>query len=655
MIMKLRLLAVSGVLVCQMLHPAIAAGSVEPYPLEYFALREVINSVQISPDGKSLALLKIATRDGNPVLEVYDASNLQKDPFRVNADPMEIRTINWASDTSIVFTARQKVRDKIEGFNQGVYETRLAVLDTKLRKIRQFDEINPQIENVLPNKPDKVILSFFPGSEDNGRIAEAFRPRAYYEFDLKKGTKKLLIRGKLDLGNIDFNGDGDPWAARGFDEGTDEFIWYIRRPGTSGWEEIFRMSEDSYETFVLENIDTDQQDSVIVMANNGDDKAGFWSYSINDKAFKELIYRRNDVDVFGVRYHSNRWTNPDTIVGLGWYKDELHFEYLNEIEGATYAQLESLIPNAEYLLINSRSRDGEVLTIYNEGAHDPGTYYLLKDGRLVTVGSKQPLIQPENLADVRYITYKARDGKSIPAFITIPHGEPPFPTIVMPHGGPFVQETVIYDEWSQMFANNGYLVLQPQYRGSQGYGNAFYLAAIDGGGQGGYKMQDDKDDGALYLVEQGLADPERLALYGWSYGGYAALVAASRTPQIYQCVIAGAAVSDTIMQVNYYRDQLRGHGRDQQLNMWTDSISPVREVEKVNVPILLIHGSVDQRVPPAHAKKYAKALEDNGKSFEYVELEGADHFYDTLYFEHQIKLYESMIDYLKNDCGPGGL
>jgi dipeptidyl aminopeptidase/acylaminoacyl peptidase len=229
---------------------------------------------------------------------------------------------------------------------------------------------------------------------------------------------------------------GEPWAARGFDEGTDEFIWYIRRPGTSGWEEIYRLSEDSYETFVLENIDTDQQDSVIVMANNGDDKAGFWSYSINDKAFKELIYRRNDVDVFGVRYHSNRWTNPDTIVGLGWYKDKLHIEYLNEIEGATYAQLESLIPNAEYLLINSRSRDGQVLTIYNEGAHDPGTYYLLKDGRLVTVGSKQPLIQPENLAVVRYITYKARDGKSIPAFITVPHGEPPFPTIVMPHGGP---------------------------------------------------------------------------------------------------------------------------------------------------------------------------------------------------------------------------
>lgn len=114
-------------------------------------------------------------------------------------------------------------------------------------------------------------------------------------------------------------------------------------------------------------------------------------------------------------------------------------------------------------------------------------------------------------------------------------------------------------------------------------------------------------------------------------------------------------MSDTIMQVNYYRDQLRGHGRDQQLNMWTDSISPIREVAKVNVPILLIHGSVDQRVPPAHAKKYAKALADNGKDFEFVELDGADHFYDTLYFEHQIKLYESMIDYLANDCGPEGL
>jgi dipeptidyl aminopeptidase/acylaminoacyl peptidase len=631
------------------------AQALQPYPLEYFALREVISNVQISPDGRHLALLKIATRDGDPVLEVYDSSNLTKEPFRVNADPMEIRSFYWVGDTSIVFTARQKVRDRIEGFNQGVYETRLVLLDTKTQKIRQFDEINPLIENLLPDKPDKVILSFFPGNDDGGKLAEQFRPRAYYEFDLKRGTKKLLIRGKLDLGNIDFDRDGNPWAARGFDEGKDEFIWYVRKPGETRWQEIYRLSEDSFETFILENRDPDKDDAVIVSANNGDDKIGFWSFNVDTRTFEELIYRRKDVDVYGVKYHSNSWTKPDTIVGLSWYKDKLHTEFMDDVEGATYAQLETLIPFAFYINISSRSRDGNTLIIYNAGPHDPGTYYLLKDGRLQTVGSKQPLIKGADLADVEYRNFKVRDGRSIGAFVTIPHGEPPFPTIVMPHGGPFVQETVIYDEWSQMLANNGYLVVQPQYRGSLGYGLDFYTSAFINGSEAGHAMQDDKDDAALYLVREGLADPDRLAMYGWSYGGYAALVAASRTPQIYQCVIAGAAVADMTMQLNYYRDQLRGASQEAQLKYRLGAINPIDEVEKVNVPMLLVHGTVDQRVPMEHAKRYVRQLEKYGKNFKFVELEGADHFYDTLYFGHQIKLYESMIDYLKNDCGPGGL
>jgi dipeptidyl aminopeptidase/acylaminoacyl peptidase len=168
-------------------------------------------------------------------------------------------------------------------------------------------------------------------------------------------------------------------------------------------------------------------------------------------------------------------------------------------------------------------------------------------------------------------------------------------------------------------------------------------------------MQDDKDDGALYLVEEGLVDPDRIAMFGWSYGGYAALVAAAREDQIYQCVIAGAAVSDPLMQVNYYRFQLRGTGALEQLNMWDDSISPLEEAAKVNVPMLIIHGDVDQRVPLDHAKKYLRELDKHGKPYKYVELEGADHFSNTLFYHHQLKLYESIIDFLQNDCGPGGL
>ncbi len=169
------------------------------------------------------------------------------------------------------------------------------------------------------------------------------------------------------------------------------------------------------------------------------------------------------------------------------------------------------------------------------------------------------------------------------------------------------------------------------------------------------KMQDDKDDGVLHLIKEGLVDANRVAMFGWSYGGYAALVAASRTPQLYQCVIAGAAVSDTLMQVTYYSDRMRGASEMEQINMWGDSISPIDEAEKVNVPLMLIHGSVDQRVPPAHVRKYMNQLDKYGKPYRYVELDGADHFYSTLFYNHQIMLYESITSFLRDDCGPGGL
>lgn len=642
-------------LLAGLLAPGIRPVIAEVYPLEYFALREVVSDVHVSPDGKFLALRKIPHRDASPVIEVYETSDLSREPFRVSAEPMEITGLDWVSDTNFVMSLRQKVRDRIEGFNEGVYDFRIAKVDVVREKIEAFDELNASINSVLPNKPNKVILSYNPGSDRSSKIAEQFRPRAYYEFDVERGTKELILQGKISLAQIEFDGEGRPWTARGFDLAKGDFLWYAREPDSSEWREIYRQSEDTFDEFVIEGFDEQNRDVLFVRANNGHDKQGLWEFDARSKSFGEVIYRRGDVDVIGVRMHSNEWTNPDTVAAVAYGKDQILFEYFDGIEAAIYDQFKGLIPDAWYMRITSRSRDGQTLTLLNSGPRDPGTYYLLREGKLQTIGSTQPLLEAESLAEVRYLTYKARDGRDIPAYLTVPNGDPPYPTIVMPHGGPFAQEVVDYDEWGQALANNGYLVLQPQYRGSLGYGMEFYTSAFRDGGQGGFSMQDDKDDGARYLVEQGLADGERLAMFGWSYGGYAALVAASRTPQIYQCVMAGAAVSDPLMQVNYYRDLLRGAQRDEQLRMWSDSISPVKEAENVNVPILLIHGSVDQRVPPAHARKYRRELDRFDKDYKYVELEGADHFYDTLFYEHQITLFTSLIDYLRDDCGPGGL
>lgn len=632
---------------------SVSVQAAEPYPADYFALREVVSSVDLSPDGKYLAMRVIPNKDADPVIEVYQTDDLKKEPFRLNADPMEIQGLNWVGDDVFIMSLRQKVRDKIDGFNRGVYEYMLASVDVKRKKMKKFEDIGARFEGVLPDKPKKVL---FRKVDYNRKSGGSVLPQ-FYELDIKTGSKRLIARETIAHRDLSFDKSGRPWYSYGFDEQTAEFVDYIRLPDSKEWIEIHRQHRDNFETFSVVGYDHKKPWLVFVIANNGNDKAGLWEYDVKQKKLTELIYRRKDVDVSGIRVHSNTWTNPDEVVGVAYRKDKTHIEYFDGVEAATYKQLAGLIPNAGLTRIISRSRDGQSLVIYNSAPRDPGSYYLLHKGQLQKVGSRQPLLEAEKLADTKYIEYTARDGRTIPAYITVPNGKGPFPAILLPHGGPFVSETVNYDKWSQMLANNGYLVLQPQYRGSKGRGLEHYLSAFNTaeGGQGGYKMQDDKDDGMKYLVEQGMADPNRLAVFGWSYGGYAALIAAARDKNLYQCTIAGAAVTDNLMQVNYYRDRIKGAGRTEQLRMWDDSISPIKEVAKVNIPLLLIHGSVDQRVPPEHAKRYLKELDKHGKNYKYVELDGADHFSNTLTFDHQKLLFESMLSYLKNDCGPGGL
>ena len=634
-----------------------ASEMAQPYPHEYWALRPYADNVQISPAGDRLAMLKIPTKDADPILEIYNTSKLGEEPYRVTADPMQIVDYDWLSDNIISFVARQKIRDRIEGFNEGVFGFRFVLLDVDTKELKSFDEDQrPFLINLLPSRPNHVIVAYrnFGRGGPASKIDSGFRPHAYWELDLRTGAKKLLIRSKPRLGGITFDPEGFPRLAQGFDERTGHYYWYYRDQNETDWEEIYQQHEDDWEVFGVGGIDEENSGRLFVYANNGQNTEGLWEFDVETKEFAELVYGRSDVDVGALVYHSNSWANQGVETGVAWWKDKRHVEYWDAEEAAIQKQLEASIPHA-YNLYFRRSRDGKTFLIYNSGPRDPGTYYLLKSGKLSEVGSRNPLLKSESLADVRYITYEARDSRLIPAYLTVPNSEPPYPFVVLPHGGPFVSEVVAYDEWSQMLANHGYLVLQPQYRGSRGRGMEFYMSAFIDGGQGGYKMQDDKDDGALYLVKEGLADKERIAMFGWSYGGYAALVAAAKVPQIYQCVVAGAAVADNNQQVNHYRYEARGVQKLEQLSMWDDSISPIEEVGKVNVPMLLFHGDVDQRVDVKHSRKYVQALENHEKNFEYIELEGADHFSNTLSYDHKLTVYGSLIRYLQKDCGPGGL
>ena len=626
-------------------------------PLEEWAKRADVRNVTLSPNGEKLAMLRIMTTEGMPVLEVYDANDLSKRPFRMDSDPMEIVAYYWATDDKIVFETRQKVRDKIDDFNQGVYEFSGGILtldrDPKKSAWKKLNSIGRGgITSTLPKYPSNIIISGYPR---NSRGTVTSRSRIYYNYNIKTGRKKVITRESENLYGIRFDEDANPRFAFSYDGASNSQEYLYRGKDDSDWKIIYTRNRAEFEEFFIAGFDPENPDNLLVIAHNGNDKRGLWSFDPKEKKFKELIYRRSDGDVLRTVFHSNRFTNSGDITAVSYFDGrELSYQWFNGEEKAIYDQLKSIIPYADRIGISSRSRDGNSLIISNRGPRDPGTYYLVKNGELKVIGSTKPGLMSKDLADVEAITYNARDGKKIRGFITIPNSQPPYPLVVMPHGGPFVGENPDFDEWAQMLANRGFMVLQPQYRGSKYFGLDFYKTAFIDGGQGGYQMQDDKDDGALYLVEKGLVDPNRMMMFGWSYGGYASLIAAARDPQIYQCVIAGATVPDPIDQVNYYRNRLNrqkdSRQAQEQLNMWVDSVSPIKEVSKVNIPMLIIHGDVDQRTPPRAARKYMKALKENDKDHKVLWLEGADHFYDTLFYHHKMELYTAMTDYLADDC-----
>ncbi|MXZ44056.1 MAG: S9 family peptidase [Gammaproteobacteria bacterium] len=645
-----------------------APETVEPYPPEVWAANPGMATVRVSPDGKYLSWVSYedATSVDGPVILVFDISGEGEMELvhRQKAEHMQILTYRWLSPTSFVMALRAQVRQQTRGFNQGVFASRIALVDVVSKEMETVDESIAGIAHVLPLEPTKIMISVQEGAATAGtRMASAYRPLAFYKLDLKTNKKTLVIRAKPSQFALAFDRIGNPVRSLGFDDNSEELVYYYRSEGSTKWTEYYRQHIDSYERFDPVGVDPTAKDHVFVIAHNGHDRAGFWSYDMANKRFAELIFRTSadepepiPVDDLSAVFHTNQWEQMGEVTGVEYFAGERQRVFMDELEGGIYHQLKRKIENSANLDIISRSSDGQTFVIFNQGPLDPGTYYLLHEGKMTVLGSIAPDIASDRLANVEYKSWESTDGKKIYGYVTIPQGEPPFPLVVLPHGGPHVTETVAYDPWAQMLANHGYMVLQPQYRGSHNYGLDFYKASFEGEeSQAGRMMQTDKDTGALFLVEEGLADEDRLAMIGWSYGGYAALMATIRDPQIYQCAVAGAAVSDPVMQLNNYRYGLRGASKNEQFGTWLTAVSPIDEAEKVNIPLLLVHGSADARVSLDHLIKYRRQLEKFDKEYQYVELPNAAHFYGTLNYKHREKFYGEMLRFLKEDCGPDGL
>ena len=629
----------------------------EVVPLEYFATYSAVANVALSPDGEHIVMRRLTARDGEYIIEVRATNDLTAEPVRLGADRMDVLNVRWIAPEYLLVNFRQQVRDRIEGVNQGVYEFRQAIVHWSGEGgFRQLDD-DVQIVRRMADDPDHIIIRTAGLNADTdigdlrGQSIGRVSTPDFYRYNVRTGRQTRILRGSSRFGNYVLDQEGNPRFATELDRSSEEVVYFWRPdPEESDWREVMRWSLTDYATFGSTGVnvvgfDPNNDNRAYVLAHNGENTIGAHIMDLRTGEYIRTIYQREDVDMQGPRFEPYIDQEPE-LAGFSFYADgERQYAWINQEMADLQAVVDNAFPTTRNTIVSCVDECAQMM-VFSQSSQEPGVYYYIANGQPVVIGRSYPQLLDAALGREEFITYPARDGLEIPAILTLPpFGEAPYPLVVVPHGGPWVSEARAYDEWTSVLTNRGYMVMQPQYRGSLGYGIDHWLRSW---GQWGITMSDDKDDGVRYLVDAGMTTADQVAMFGWSYGGYAAFAAAVRQPPVYNCAIAGAGVSDLdVIQ----RDFGGGGIQSELIEDGYAGMSPNEFAEDMQIPLLIIHGEVDQRVPQYQSQFMIRALERNGVPHRYVELPDADHFSNTLNFENQLTLFTELTGWLANECG----
>jgi dipeptidyl aminopeptidase/acylaminoacyl peptidase len=358
-----------------------------------------------------------------------------------------------------------------------------------------------------------------------------------------------------------------------------------------------------------------------------DGRYALYAIKLDDSRAESLVAENPRVDIDDVV----RVGDGQKVIGYTYSDDSTHRIYFDPEFKALAASLSKALPNSPIVEFSDASRDGRKLLIFAGSDTDPGRYYVFdRDHKTLTPAMiSRPELEGRMLAAVKAVTIPGSGGVAIPAYLTLPPGKDPkgLPTIVLPHGGPSARDYWGFDWLPQFLAARGYAVLQPEYRGSAGFGDAWL-------NENGFKNWrtsiSDITDSTKWLAAQGIADPKRTAIVGWSYGGYAALQSAETEPALYKAVVAIAPVTDLAMLKDDYHNFTNHELVEREIGTGPHVVegSPLRHASQINAPVLLVHGTIDTNVKFAHSQKMEAALQSAGKQSELLTFNGLDHQLD---------------------------
>lgn len=623
-------------LTCIAPRPAASA----PPPVEAFGRIPQITEVELSPNGKLVAWADNSAATQRVVVVNLEARKVMR---TLEVDPtMKLRWITWADEETILVDLSRthalldRETSRYEFFRTIAADIsggppRMLLLGQGDRQFSTGAELlawrTPKPKTVVMWTYDYSVAADRPeiGTRLSGRRQNSGWVAMLFEVDTRTGNGRLVESGTQYTDEWVLDRNGRAVARSEWDPQRQLFRVLAR--SNDAWREIHRQEDG--EVLTLYGLTADGN-AVVALGANGQPLAKVWAIAVDGSGAKVLL-EDSTYDVASVE--TDRYTGAPVAARLGG--PESAVRWFDSRAEAQHRSLSSAFPRRNIDVV-SRSEDAQRVIARVESPSHPTTYYLVNfsTGTADVVGEAYPALAGLTLGEVQVITYSARDGTALPAYITLPPGIPAedLPLVVLPHGGPESRDRLEFDWLVQFLASRGYAVLQPQFRGSTGFGEQHRKAGYR---QWGGVMQDDVTDGVKSLIARGIADPNRICIVGGSYGGYAALAGAAFTPELYACAASVNGVSDLPHMLGY--EERRGGDDSDAMAYWRDHIgspldpsviakSPVNGAANVRAPVLLLHGVEDTVVPLSQSRAMEKALKQFRKPVTLIQLPGEDHW-----------------------------
>jgi len=606
-----------------------------------FGAREDITQISLSPGGTKVAIIApVHGRGAQLLIADLVAGGAPKPVLGANGGTERLTGCQWSTDTRLICSI-YAVRDgglgrlgftRMVALNSDGSQTKMLSSETNDRSLGIMQEGGSVIDWAGSGKGGTVLMTrmFVPESATGTHLASSRSGLGAEEVDVTTMARRIVEPPRE--GAVEYISDGEGHvrimglAARednGVEKGRTTYLY--RAKGSRDWRPLSQVRFGAQG--VTGGFDPYGVDPTLDVAYGFEDKDGrraLYRMPLDGSGKEELVLAHPTVDVDGlVQVGRQR-----RVVGVSYAVEQRETQFFDPALARLRTSLGKALATKPMMTFVDASADEHKLLVFAGSDTDPGRYYVFnKDThQLAEVLPVRPQLESTKLATVQSISFKAADGTTIPAYLTLPAGSSGknLPAIVMPHGGPGDRDEWGFDWLSQFYANRGYAVLQPEFRGSSGYGRAWFQK---NGFQSWQTAVHDIDDAGRYLQTAGIAAPGKLAIVGWSYGGYAALQSGVLEPDLFKAIVAIAPVTDleTLRsEASDYTssalvDRFIGHGPHVQAG------SPAQNVGRIKAPVLLFHGDRDQNVGVGESRMMASRLKGAGKSVDYVEFTGLDH------------------------------